>query len=169
MNMSTQLAAPPSQVSTWIGLILFLALCLAAGGLGSIATTPEIDGWYQTLEKPSFTPPNYLFGPVWTTLYVLMGVAAWWVWKQDGFAGAPLALGLFFVQLGFNVAWSWIFFAGHAPGWAFAEIILLWLVIAATLGLFLARSTLAGCLLVPYLAWVSYAGALNFAIWRLNS
>ncbi len=152
----------------WIGLVVFIAVCLGAGSLGAIATTPEIDGWYRTLTKPTWNPPASVFGPVWTTLYVLMAVAAWLVWKPAGFQAAAIPLTLFGGQLVLNVAWSWIFFGMHQPGWAFVEIVILWLAIAATTWAFFRRSPLAGWLLVPYLAWVSFAVVLNFTIWRLN-
>ena len=153
----------------WLGLVVFLVVCLAAGGLGAIATTPEIAGWYQTLEKPSWNPPAGVFGPVWTTLYLMMGVAAWSVWRPAGLKAAARPLTIFGVQLGLNVAWSWIFFGLHQPGWAFVEIVILWLAIVATTVAFFRRTPVAGWLLVPYLAWVSFAGVLNFTIWRLNS
>lgn len=152
----------------WFALVVFIALCLGAGGLGAIATTPEIDGWYKTIVKPSWNPPGYVFGPVWTTLYVMMGVAAWLVWKPAGFKGAMLPLILFGVQLVLNVGWSWVFFHFHQPGWAFAEILVLWLAIAATTLVFFKNSKIAGWLMIPYLAWVSFASVLNFAIWQLN-
>ena len=151
-----------------IVLVIFIVVCLGAGGLGSVATTPEIDGWYRTLAKPSWNPPDYVFGPVWTALYILMAIAAWLVWKPAGLKAAALPLSLFAVQLLLNVAWSWIFFGLHQTGWAFAELVILWLAIIATMITFFHRSTLAGWLLVPYVAWVSFAGALNFAIWRMN-
>lgn len=157
------------ELARWIGLIVAIALCLGAGGLGAIATTPEIDGWYKTIEKPSWNPPGYVFGPVWTMLYVMMAVAAWLVWKPAGFKAAKLPLALFAVQLLLNVAWSWIFFHFHQLGWAFAEIVVLWLAIVATTITFFRRSKIAGSLMVPYLIWVSFASLLNFAIWQLNS
>jgi len=153
----------------WLGLAIIILVCLAVGGLGAIATTPEIEGWYKTIAKPSWNTPDYVFGPVWTTLYVMMAVAAWLVWKPAGVKAATLPLTLFAVQLLLNIAWSWIFFGAHQPGWAFGEIVLLWLAIVATTVAFFRSSTLAGGLLVPYLAWVSFASALNFAIWRLNA
>lgn len=153
----------------WIGLILFIFVCLGAGWLGAIATTPEIEGWYKTIEKPSWRPPDYVFGPVWTTLYVMMGVAAWFVWKSGSANSAILPLAIFGIQLVLNVAWSWIFFGLHEIGWAFVEIVVLWLAIAATTAVFFRRSQLAGWLMVPYLGWVSFASVLNFAIWRLNA
>ena len=152
----------------WIGLLIIVTICLGAGGLGAAATTPEIDGWYMTIEKPSWNPPDYIFGPVWATLYIMMAVAAWLVWKPEGFKGAATTLTLFAAQLGLNVAWSWIFFGMHQPGWAFVEIVILWLAIVATTIAFFQKSKIAGGLMVPYLAWVSFASVLNFAIWRLN-
>ena len=157
-----------TQAARWIGLAFFVLLCLGAGGLGAIATTPEIDAWYKTIEKPSFNPPDWIFGPVWTTLYVLMGIAAWLVWKRAGLKAAALPLGLFALQLLLNTAWSWIFFNMHLIGWAAVEIVLLWLAILATTVAFFKNSKLAGWLMVPYLAWVSFACVLNFALWRLN-
>ena len=152
----------------WIGLLVILIVCLGAGGLGAIATTPEIDGWYRTITKPSWNPPDWIFSPVWTTLYVMMAISAWLVWKPAGFKAAATPLTLFSIQLVLNIVWSWIFFSLHRPGWAFAEIILLWAAILATLIAFRQRSLWAGGLLVPYLAWVSFASVLNFTIWRLN-
>ena len=157
-----------TERTRWIGLAIFLGICLGAGGLGAIATTPEIDGWYRTVAKPPWNPPNSVFGPVWSTLFVMMAVAAWLVWRPAGFIAAKVPLLLFTVQLALNVAWSWIFFGLHQPGWAFVEIVILWAAIAVTMRAFFLRSQFAGWLLVPYLAWVSFAAVLNFAIWRLN-
>ena len=153
----------------WIGLAVFIAICLGAGGLGAAATTPEIEGWYRTLIKPTWNPPDSVFGPVWTTLFILMGIAVWLVWNPKGFKAAAMPLAMFGVQLVLNVSWSWIFFGMHQPGWAFAEIVILWLAIVATTVAFFRRSQIAGWLLVPYLAWVSFAAVLNFTIWRLNT
>ena len=151
------------------GLVLWILLCLAAGFVGSRFTTPNVPGWYAGLVKPAWTPPGSWFGPVWTILYVLMGVAAWLVWRIKGFSGAPAALAMFLVQLGLNTLWSFVFFGLREPGWAFAEIVVLWCAIAATMTLFLRLSRTAGLLLGPYLAWVSLAAVLNFSIWRLNA
>ena len=151
-----------------VGLILFIVGCLAAGGLGSIATATEIKDWYPTIAKPSWNPPDAVFAPVWTTLFVMMGIAAWLVWKPEGWKAAQLPLSLFGIQLLLNVAWSWIFFAQHEIGWAFLEIIILWLAIVATTLSFFRTSFLAGILMVPYLGWVTFASCLNFAIWQLN-
>ena len=133
-----------------------------------MVTTPEIEGWYRTLTKPAWNPPDSIFGPVWTTLYLMMAIAAWWIWKPTGFVGSARPLILFLTQLILNVAWSWVFFGLHEPGWAFIEIIVLWLAIVTTMVAFFRRSRVAGWLMVPYLAWVSFAGVLNFTIWRLN-
>lgn len=158
-----------TERTRWIGLVVSMFACLGAGSLGAVATTPEIEGWYRTIAKPSWNPPAYVFGPVWTTLFICMAIAAWVVWKPAGFRAAALPLMLFALQLLLNVAWSWIFFAAHQPGWAFVEIVFLWLAIAATMATFFRHSTLAGCLLIPYLAWVSFASVLNFVIWRMNA
>lgn len=158
-----------TQRTRWIGLIILIVVCLGVGGLGAIATTPEIDTWYRTLDKPSWNPPDFVFGPVWTTLYVLMAIAAWLVWKPAGFRAAAVPLSLFAFQLGLNLLWSWIFFGMHRPGYAFAEIVVLWFAIAATTFTFLRHSKPAAWLMSPYLAWVTFATALNFAIWQLNA
>ncbi len=125
--------------------------------------------WYAELDKPSWNPPSWVFGPVWTALYATMGVSAWLVWRERGLSGARGALTLFDVQLALNAAWSWLFFGLQRPGLAFAEIVALWLAIVATLAAFARHSRPAAWLLSPYLAWVTFAAALNFAIWRLNA
>ena len=124
--------------------------------------------WYPELRKPSGTPPAWVFGPVWTTLYVLMAVSAWLVWYQYGW-GARAALLIFFAQVALNAAWSGIFFGARQPGLAAAEILVLWLAIAYNIFVFYSLSAVAALLLVPYLLWVTYASYLNFSIWRLNS
>jgi tryptophan-rich sensory protein len=157
-----------TATTRWIGLAVFIVVCLGAGGLGAIATTPEIDGWYRTLAKPAWNPPDGVFGPVWTTLFILMAVGAWLVWQRKGFKAAAMPMTLFGAQLLLNVTWSWIFFGMHQPGWAFVEIVILWLAIVATTVAFFRYSKISGWLLVPYLGWVSFAAVLNAAIWRLN-
>jgi translocator protein len=152
----------------WIGLIVFMVLCFFAAWLGSAATMPKIDGWYASLTKPSWNPPNWIFGPVWTVLYLAMSVAPWLVWRKTGWSGAKLPLSLFGLQLALNVAWSWMFFGMESPALAFVEILLLWIAIAATMVVFWLRAKVAGLLFVPYLAWVTFAAALNFVIWRSN-
>ena len=153
---------------SWFGLVVFLAICFGAAGIGGAVTTPKIDAWYATLAKPSWNPPNWIFGPVWSALYFCMAVAAWLVWRQGGCAGAKLALTLFGVQLILNVLWSCLFFGLEKPGLALMEVLVLWAAIAATMVAFWQRSIVAGSLFVPYLAWVSFASLLNFMIWRLN-
>ena len=148
-----------------LALIGWLALCFAASGT---AVFVSIGGWYSSLNKPSWNPPPWIFGPVWSLLYIMMAVAAWLVWREGGWKRHGRTLGLFFLQWLLNALWTPIFFGMHRSGLAFAEIIMLWIVLAATLRLFWQVSKLAGVLLVPYLAWVSFAAALNFAIWRLN-
>jgi tryptophan-rich sensory protein len=145
-----------------------LAICLAAGGVGSFATSAKIPTWYATLAKPALNPPNWIFAPVWTTLYILMAVAAWMVWTRRQQAGTRAALALFAVQLLLNTLWSFLFFGAENPGLAMVEIIVLWLAISATIRTFREISPTAAWLLAPYLAWVSFASYLNFAIWRLN-
>ena len=152
----------------WLGLIVLLAICFAAAGIGGAVTTPKIDNWYATLAKPTWNPPNWIFGPVWSALFLGMAVAAWLVWRQGGSSGAVWPLVLFGVQLVLNVLWSCLFFGLQNPGAAFVEVLVLWAAIAATMVAFWFRSTVAGILFVPYLAWVTFASVLNFAIWRLN-
>ena len=152
----------------WIGLIVLLVVCFAAAGIGGAVTTPKIGTWYSTLVKPSWNPPAWIFGPVWSALYFCMAVAAWLVWRQGGFSGAKVPLTQFVVQLALNFLWSCIFFGLEKPGLAFGEVLLLWLTIVTTMVLFWQRSMIAGILFVPYLAWVSFASFLNFMIWRLN-
>jgi tryptophan-rich sensory protein len=150
------------------GLFVSGAVCFAAATIGSLVTTPNIGGWYAALHKPAWTPPNWVFGPVWTALYLAMAVAAWLVWRRTAWPESRGPLGWFLVQLALNAAWSWLFFGAKMPGAALAELIVLWVAIAVTLALFWRRSAVAGMLLVPYLLWVTYAATLNLAIWRLN-
>jgi translocator protein len=158
---------------TWlrqtIGLAVSIAICFGAAGIGSLMTTPSIDGWYAALAKPAWTPPSWVFGPVWSVLYLTMAVSAWLVWRQAGFSRGASALNLFGVQLVLNVCWSAIFFGAHRPGLALAEILLLWLVILATIIAFRSLSRTAAWLLAPYLLWMAFAAVLNFSIWRLNA
>jgi translocator protein len=148
-----------------LGFAGWLVLCFAAAAIGSLF---PIGPWYESLVKPAWNPPNWLFGPVWTLLYILMAVAAWLVWRSHGFKGATLPLTMFAVQLALNTGWSWLFFGLHQPGVAFAEIILLWAAILATIVLFWRVKRLAGVLLLPYLLWVSFAAVLNYTVWQLN-
>jgi tryptophan-rich sensory protein len=150
-------------------LLASLAVVVAAGGVGSLATTRAIPTWYRGLAKPSFNPPDWLFGPAWTVLYLLMAVAAFLVWKQ-GFnsSGVKLALAVFLVQLALNALWSILFFGMRSPLAGLVNITVLWLVILATIVLFFRVSVLAGVLLLPYIAWVSFAAVLNAAVFLLN-
>ena len=163
MNTQTYL---PEGASQWIGLVLAVVVCFVAAGIGSLYTTPAIPGWYASLQKPAWNPPNWVFGPVWTLLYLMMAVAAWLVWRERGFAGGALAL--FAVQLALNALWSIVFFGWKRPGLALVEIFFLWAAIFATMLSFWRVSHAAGWLMWPYLLWVTFAGFLNLAIWRLN-
>lgn len=151
----------------WLGLAGWAALVAAVAWLGSRFSADT--AWFRTLEKPSWNPPGAVFGPVWTALYALMAVAAWRVWRRAGWGGARDALALFLVQLALNGAWSWIFFGLQRPGPAFAEIVLLWAAVGATLTAFARYDRVAGWLMIPYFLWVTFAAALNFAIWRMNA
>jgi benzodiazapine receptor len=148
-----------------IGLVLWLALCLSASSTAVFVSTGD---WFAQLQKPAWNPPAWIFGPVWTTLYIMMGVAAWLVWREGGWKTQTLPLGLFFLQWLFNVLWTPLFFGVHRIGIAFADISMLWFVLATTVICFYRVSPRAGILLIPYLAWVSFAAVLNFTIWRLN-
>jgi translocator protein len=151
-------------------LSVSLLSCLGAGVIGSFFTTPAIPTWYAALQKPAFNPPNWLFAPVWTALYLLMGIAVFLVWRQGLHNTlAKIALGFFGGQLFLNVCWSLLFFGLRSPLLGLAEICLLWVMIVLTLRAFLKVSLPAGLLLLPYLAWVSFAAFLNWTIWRLNS
>jgi benzodiazapine receptor len=147
------------------GLIGWLALTYAAAAVGAIAST-EAGTFYQELARPAWAPPGWLFAPVWSTLYFLMAIAAWLVWRQNGFRGA--ALTLYIAQLVLNALWTWIYFVWRDGMWAFVEIVVLWAFILATLVAFWRLRPLAGALLIPYLAWVSFATALTYATWRAN-
>ncbi len=149
-----------------LALIISLSICFSAAGLGLLATTPNIATWYAGLAKPNWNPPNWIFGPVWTFLYISMAVAAWLIWRNSGLWQWPLAL--FAVQLILNAAWSWIFFGIHMPGTAFIEVVILFAAILLTTVAFWPRSLAAGILMLPYLGWVGFASVLNFTIWRLN-
>jgi tryptophan-rich sensory protein len=161
----------PSPSWAWqaVALLGFVFICLAAAAIGGSLTASSVGGWYQTLAKPALTPPDWVFGPVWTTLYLMMAVAAWLVWRRGGWRAQRGPLVLFFIHLAINVAWSGVFFGLQSPGGGFAVIVLLWLAIVATAAVFWRHSRAAALLLMPYLVWVSYASYLNFAIWQLNS
>jgi translocator protein len=166
-GMPTVRSTREGALSDWVVLALFLMICLGTAVLGAAWTNLSLGDWYVTLAKPSWNPPNWVFGPIWTTLYVGMAIAAWLVWRRRGL-DSWLPLLLFGVQLVLNAAWSALFFGLRNPGMAFEDIILLWLAILATVVAFGHVSTSAAALLLPYLAWVSFATALNWAIWRMN-
>lgn len=153
----------------FVSFVLAILICQIAGFLGSVFTMPAIPGWYANLKKPSFNPPNWLFAPVWTILYLLMGVALYLVWNQ-GFEkkAVKIALIVFALQLILNALWSFLFFGLQSPGYALVEIIILWLAILLTILKFFKISKTAGLILVPYLLWVSFASLLNFFIFKLN-
>ncbi|KPK13554.1 MAG: hypothetical protein AMJ67_17255 [Betaproteobacteria bacterium SG8_41] len=150
------------------GLLAFLVICLGISAAGGAATASSVGTWYQTLQKPFFNPPNWLFAPVWTALYIMMAIAGWRVWRAHGLRGARAAMALFAVQLALNLAWSFLFFGYRMIGAALIEIILLLMAILVTTVLFWKRDRLAGILFVPYAGWVAFATILNFALWRLN-
>jgi translocator protein len=152
-----------------LGLIAAVLICLASGFTGFVATAPSIPTWYAGLHKPVFNPPNWIFGPIWTTLFILMGVAAFIVWdKGIKQKKIKLAISVFAVQLILNSLWSFLFFYFHSPFYAFLELILLWCAILWTMILFHKISKIASLLMLPYILWVSFAGVLNFSIFLLN-
>ena len=153
---------------SWAMLGLFIALCLGVGAIGGAITRPALPVWYADLAKPGFTPPDWAFPVAWTTLFVLMAIAAWRIWRLRGLRGAPVAFGFFFTQLAFNVGWSVLFFGLRMPPAALAWIGVLWLAILAMLVAFWRNDRVAGVLIAPYLLWVTYATVLNAAIVRLN-
>lgn len=148
-----------------LALIGWILLCSLAGLFGAQF---EPGTWYQLLTKPLWTPPNWIFPIVWPILYILMGIAAWLLWKMKSTTSLRTEFTWFFVQLVLNALWSWIFFGLHLIGTGLAEILLLWISILFTTLLFWKKNRIAGILLLPYLLWVGYASALNFAIWQLN-
>lgn len=150
-----------------IGFFAWLTLVIIAAALGGIANA-NAGNFYSQLDQPTWAPPGWLFGPVWSVLYLMMSVAAWLVWKTHGFRGARVALGLFLFQLALNSLWTWLFFAWHLGALSFAEIVALWISILATLISFWRLRPLAGALLIPYLAWVSFATVLAYAMWVRN-
>ena len=150
-----------------LGLAGWLVASFVTGGIGAIASASAAS-FYKQLSQPSWAPPAWLFGPVWSVLYVLMGIAAWLVWREHGFRGASTALKLYVAQLFANALWTWLFFAWRSGALSLAEIVVLWLLIASTILAFWRLHKLAALLLVPYLAWVSFATALTVSLWRLN-
>ncbi|MEQ1824534.1 MAG: TspO/MBR family protein [Pirellula sp.] len=158
----------PTLLRQLVWLIGFISVCFAAAGLGAAATSSSVGSWYPTLAKPSWNPPNWVFGPVWSALFLMMAVSAWMVWRCQGWRAAQGAMIWFGIQLSLNVFWSFLFFGLQSPGLAFAEILLLWLAVVATYFAFRRKSVTAARMLLPYLVWSSFAVFLNFTIWRLN-
>ncbi len=157
------------NIINFLKLLLCVALAQAAGLIGTIFTMPAIDSWYATLARQELAPPNWIFAPVWTTLYVLMGIAAFLVWQKGiDKKEVKIALIVFGVQLILNTLWSIIFFGFQSPLWAFVELVFLWTAIMATIVTFAKVSKVAAWLLIPYILWVSFAGYLNFMIFWLN-
>lgn len=148
-----------------LGLVGFVLLCFGISILGGRAAAPAIREWYEPLAKPSWTPPGWVLGPVWTLLYPLMAVAGWTVWREGR---SRIAVLFFLLQLALNAAWPWLFFTRRRPDWAFFDVVALTIAIVATIVAFYGVRRRAALLLVPYLAWVVFAAVLNFAIWRLN-
>lgn len=150
-----------------LGLALWLGVAFLAAFAGAAASI-SAGTFYMELNRPTWAPPAWLFGPVWTLLYIMMGVASWLVWRRAGWSGARTALSLYLLQLALNALWTWLFFVTHTGALAFIEIIVLWALIIATIGAFRRVSPTAAALLLPYLLWVSFASVLTFAMWRLN-
>ncbi len=149
------------------GMLVALVVVFIAAALGALASV-QAGAFYAGLQRPNWAPPGWLFGPVWTLLYTMMGTAAWLVWRRVGLRAGQKALGVFLLQLIFNALWSWLFFAWSLGAWAFVDILLLLGLIAANVILFWRISMAAGLLLIPYGLWVSFAAVLNFAVWQLN-
>jgi benzodiazapine receptor len=149
-------------------LVASVILCQIAGFLGSLFTTSAIPTWYKTLNKPFFTPPNWIFSPVWISLFILMGISLFFVWRRTDHPKFKVAFLFFFVQLILNILWSATFFGLKSPLLGLVDILLLWIAILLTIQNFLQVSKMAGLLLIPYLVWVSFAALLNFSLWILN-
>jgi tryptophan-rich sensory protein len=151
--------------SSWLSLLGFTAACFLAAMTGAFFRP---GAWYERLKKPSWRPPNGVFAPVWSVLYAMIAVSGWLVWRDAGFTGAALPMSVYALQLILNASWPPLFFGLHRPALGFVDIVLLWLSIVATIALFVPIHIGAALLLVPYLAWVAFATALNLAVWRLN-
>ena len=152
-------------IHSLFALIGFIVACFLAALTGALFRPGD---WYERLAKPTWRPPNRLFAPVWTVLYFTIAISGWLVWREAGFAGAALPLAIYALQLILNAAWTPLFFGLHRPDLGFLNIVLIWLSIIATIALFFPIHAAAALLLLPYLAWVTFAAALNFAVWRLN-
>ena len=166
-NATTTTINAPQILHQALGFAGWLLVTFVAAGLGAIASA-NAQEFYAQLTQPSWAPPPWLFGPVWSLLYFMMAVSAWLVWRQHGFQNARGALSLFLVQLGANALWTWLFFAWHQGAMSMAEIAVLWVLIVATIVSFWRLQRTAALLLLPYLAWVSFASALTFSMWQHN-
>ena len=166
-NRQTYSASCTCSLNRCYGLIGWLTVTFAASAIGAFASI-NARGFYAQLTQPSWAPPGWVFGPVWSALYLMMAISAWLVWRERSLRDARSAFVLFFAQLAANALWSWLFFAWHLGALAFAEILVLWVLIVATIVAFWRVRPLAGALLLPYLAWVSFASVLAFWMWRLN-
>jgi translocator protein len=155
------------HLSPTLGLVVWLVVVFAAAAVGAIASV-DAGAFYAQLDRPPWAPPASVFGPVWSLLYALMGVAAWLVWREEGARHRVRALLLFGVQLGANALWSWLFFEWHRGAWAFVDVLLLLVLISATIAAFWSIRRLAAALLLPYLLWVGFASALTWAVWQRN-
>ncbi len=162
MEPISRMREPPPASAQLLALVGFIVVTFCAPLLGLFG---KPGAWYAALDKPSWNPPAWIFGPVWSLLYLMMAVAAWIVWKR---AGWHRALGLYLIQLALNAAWTPIFFGAHQLGWALMEISVMWFAILLTLCSFFRLSRPAAWLLVPYLAWTTFAAFLNFTLWRMN-
>ncbi len=157
------------RAMSFVSFVIAVLLPQAVGGLSAVVTVRAVREWYPTLVRPSFAPPSWVFGPVWTLLYLMMGIASWLVWQRRGTdPRVGFAIALYLAQLLLNGLWTPVFFSLHALGWAFAVIVVLLVLIACTMVAFWRVTPVAGAMLAPYLAWVAFATALNFAFWRLN-
>ena len=158
----------PKESRNLVGLFAFIVICLIISGIGGTITASSVETWYQALEKPIFNPPDWVFAPVWTLLYIIMGIAAWRVWRLRSFEATGKALGFFALQLGFNLAWSFLFFGLQRIDLALVEIVILLVAIIVNAIMFRRIDRLAGLMFVPYTAWVTYATILNASLWLLN-
>ncbi len=156
------------KIKDILKLVISIVLCQLAGFLGSLFTTQAIPTWYKTLNKPFFTPPNWIFSPVWISLFILMGISLFMVWRRQDHLQVKTAFIFFFAQLILNIFWSAVFFGLQSPLLGLMDIVLLWIAILLTIQHFLRVSRMAGLLLLPYILWVSFAAVLNFSLWTLN-
>ncbi len=166
--MNDTISLFPKTARSVLALVGFVGLCLVVGGLGAALTSPSLEPWYAGLQKPSFNPPGWIFGPVWTTLYIMMGYALWRVWSHESHPLRVKAVQMFFVQLVLNLCWSGAFFFMQSPSLGLVVIICLLAAIVTTMFLFFRLDRLAGALFVPYVLWVGFATVLNLSIFLLN-